>query len=57
MPRCCGRSNHLRARELDDLLDDAVEIDERQRHLRLALAVELTHARHGAPPRRRWPAG
>ena len=36
-----------RAREIDDLADELVEIHGHERQLRLAQTVELTHARHG----------
>ena len=36
-----------RAGELDHLLHQRVELDRRQRQLRLALAIELAHARDG----------
>jgi hypothetical protein len=45
MPRRCGWSPQ-RARQVDDLLHEAVQPDVRQLQLRLAWSVEFAHARY-----------
>ena len=47
-PRCCGMSRQRARVRSSTCCDERVQLDRRQRELRLALAIEFAHARDGA---------